>query len=81
LIATRWKEDDRHGVLEHRERKRAEKEHGHEEDTTHHLAVGQKGPQFVDQGAGLTWHDTLEILPQSAEKLVLTEHMRERQQG
>ena len=60
------KEDHRHGVLQHRERERAEEEHGYEEDTAHHLAVGQKGPQFLDQRIRLTRHDKLEILPQGA---------------
>ena len=53
------------------------KTHGYEEDTAHHLSVGQKGPQFLDQRIRLTRHDKLEILPQGAEELVLGEDVRE----
>jgi hypothetical protein len=74
------KEDDRHGVLQHRERERAEEQHGDKQKAAHHLAVGQKGPQFLDQRGRLTRHDKLEILPQGQEELVLAEEVREHHQ-
>ena len=48
-------------------------------NATHHLAVGEKGSQFLDQRTWrLTRHHKLEILPQGEEELVLTqEHATE----
>ena len=74
------KEDHRHGVLQDRERERAEEQHGHEQKAAHHLAVGQKNPQFRDQGVRLTRDNKPEILLQGEQELVLAEEVREHDQ-
>ena len=72
------REDDRHRIFQHGKRKRAEEEHGEQQQPADDVAMRSKIGKLANDGFGLAGQQPFEVMRKGLQQFALVDDMRKR---